>query len=344
MSAQIVVLALHTCFMACLAQSVLITGGLGFIGGHLASQLLQEGHTVMLYDLRLHGSQSWHEALRSHPRCCWIQADLAKPDHYPQLVESLNGIDTVFHFAANANSRQSLCDRDIDLHSGIEATWNLLYAMAEQQVGHIVFASSQLVYGEPPGRVLHESQGPLLPISLYGAAKLAAEGIISAHSHLHGIRSTLLRFGNIIGPRMSYGIVLDFVRKLMQNPDELEILGDGRQQRNYLHVDDAVRGILTAWQHRGNSRCQVFNVGNDDCISAAEVAALVAAEVVDSSPRYCFTGGKRGWRGDVPDLRCDLSAIKALGWQPSCPSAIAVSRAARATYDLYRSHDVLLQS
>lgn len=329
--------------MVCLAPSVLVTGGLGFIGGHLATRLLQQGHRVIVYDLCIHGPQPWHKHLRSHPHCCWVQADLANLDHYDQLVQSLDGIDTVFHFAANANSRQSLCDRDIDFNQGIRATWNLLNAMTEQRVSQIVFASSQLVYGEPSSEVLHEAQGPLLPISLYGAAKLAAEGIISAHSHLHNIRSTILRFGNIIGPRMSYGIVLDFVRKLMHNPSELEILGDGQQQRNYLHVDDCISAILTAWSYTASHFCEVYNVGNDDCISAQEVA-IAAAEVVGASPRYRFTGGRRGWRGDVPDLRCDVSKIKALGWQSSHSSAMAVAVAARQTYSRALPHELPLQA
>ncbi|MEM9450941.1 MAG: NAD-dependent epimerase/dehydratase family protein [Cyanobacteria bacterium P01_E01_bin.6] len=316
------------------SKPVLITGGLGFIGGHLASRLLQQGHQVTLFDRRIHGEQPWHDKLLNHPNCQCVVSDLADIDC---LSHALVDKAIVFHLAANANSRQSLCDRNIDLHHGIQATWNLLNAMTEQGVKQIVYASSQLVYGEPIIPTLTESMGPLLPLSLYGASKLAGEGIISAHSHLHNIHSTILRFGNIVGPHMSYGIVLDFVTKLQQNPLTLEILGDGKQQRNYLHVDDCVKAILTASARDTEPLCDVFNVGNHDCISALDVADIVVSELSalsalnSKSAQYQFTGGKRGWQGDVPNLRCDLSKIHALGWTAQRNSSEAVADAARQT-------------
>lgn len=328
-------------------QPVLITGGLGFIGGHLASRLLQQGHQVTLFDHRIHGEQPWHAELLNHPNCQCVVADLANVEC---LSQALIGKAIVFHFAANANSRQSLCDRNIDLHHGIQATWELLNAMAEQGVKQIVYASSQLVYGEPNTSVLTESMGPLLPLSLYGASKLAGEGIISAHSHLHNMHATILRFGNIVGPRMSYGIVLDFVTKLQQNPLMLEILGDGKQQRNYLHIDDCVQAILTASARDPEPLCDVFNVGNHDCISALDVANIVVTELrvatgMDTtSMQYQFTGGKRGWQGDVPNLRCDLNKIQALGWTAQRNSSEAVADAARQTCISYAKHPVNLAS
>jgi len=215
-------------------QKVVVTGGLGFIGGHLALQLLSQGCQVTIYDRCIHGEQPWHNRLWNHPHCHIVIADLRKDTK--KLKTALAGQDIVYHLAANANSRKSLRERDIDLHQGIEATWNLLQTMAELEIPQIVYASSQLVYGEPNVPLLTESIGPLLPLSLYGSSKLSGEGIISAHSHLHGIRATILRFGNIVGSRMNYGIICDFVSKLRHNPQTLEILGDGQQQRNYLHV------------------------------------------------------------------------------------------------------------
>jgi len=172
--------------------------------------------------------------------------------------------------------------------------------------------------------------GPLLPLSLYGSSKLSGEGIVSAHSHLHGIRATILRFGNIVGPRMSYGIIGDFASKLKQNSQAIEILGDGQQQRNYLYVDDCLSAITTAVSCNARKLCEVYNVGNSECISAQTVADIVSRRLLGhSNVQYQFTGGKRGWKGDVPNLRCDTSKLLSLGWKPQRNSVEAVAETAR---------------
>ena len=310
-------------------QKAIVTGGLGFIGGHLALQLLDRGCQVTVYDRRIHGEKPWHNKLWNHPRCRVIVADLCKDNG--ELKTALAGQDIVYHLAANANSRRSLREPDIDLHQGIEATWKLLQTMAELKIPQIVYASSQLVYGEPTVPLLTESIGPLLPLSLYGSSKLSGEGIVSAHSHLHGIHATILRFGNIIGSRMSYGIVCDFVSKLRHNPQTLEILGDGQQQRNYLHVEDCIWAMAIATSQNSRKLCEVYNVGNDNYISAQTVANIVSSVLLGhSNVDYQFTGGKRGWKGDVPNLRCDISKMRSLGWKPQRNSAEAVAAATRS--------------
>lgn len=315
-----------------ISQKVVVTGGLGFIGGHLSSQLLNQGCQVTIYDHRIHGEQPWHNKLGYHPHCRIVIADLRNTK---QLKTALTGQDIVYHLAANANSRKSLRERDIDLHQGIEATWNLLQTMAELKIPQIVYASSQLVYGEPNVPLLTESIGPLLPLSLYGSSKLSGEGIISAHSQLHGMRATILRFGNIVGSRMSYGIVRDFVRKLRHNPQTLEILGDGQQQRNYLYVEDCISAMAIAASRKSKNLCEVYNVGNDNYISAQTVADIVSSVLLGHSKvDYQFTGGKRGWKGDVPNLRCDISKMLALGWKPQRDSAEAVAAATRSVLSL----------
>ena len=313
-------------------QKVVVTGGLGFIGGHLALHLLGRGCQVTVYDHRIHGEKPWHDKLWSHPYCRVIVADLCKDNK--KLKTALLGQDIVYHLAANANSRESLKEHDIDLHQGIEATWNLLQAMAELEIPQIVYASSQLVYGEPNVPLLTESIGPLLPLSLYGSSKLSGEGIVSAHSHLHGLRATILRFGNIVGSRMSYGIVRDFVSKLRHNPQTLEILGDGQQQRNYLHVEDCISAMATAASLNSKNLCEVYNVGNDDYISAETVADIVSSVLLGhSNIEYRFMSGKRGWKGDVPNLRCNISKMRSLGWKPQRNSAEAVTAATRSILD-----------
>ena len=310
------------------SSKILVTGGLGFIGGNLATRLLADGHQVTIYDIGTHGEQPWHQKLLSHPNCHCVIADLRDKK---KLQQSLVGHKTVYHLAANADSRLSAIDHNVDLHNGVEATWTLLSAMAEAGVKQIVYATSQLVYGEPELPIYSESFGPLLPLSLYGAAKLAGEGIISAFSHSHDIHATLVRFSNIAGPNMSYGIVKDFVRKLQENPDELEILGDGKQKRNYLHVDDCIKAMLTVTARQQGKLCDVYNVGNTDYISAKTVADIITPIVVGDAPKttYRFTGGKRGWHGDVQSLRCDVSKLHALGWKPSYDSTAAVAKAAK---------------
>ncbi|MEO0924829.1 MAG: NAD-dependent epimerase/dehydratase family protein [Cyanobacteria bacterium J06643_13] len=317
-----------------ISQKVVVTGGLGFIGGHLAIQLLNQGCQVTVYDRCIHGEQAWHSKLGHHPRCRIIVGDLLNEK---ELKAALAEQDIVYHLAANANSRESLKERDIDLHQGIEATWKLLQMMAELKIRQIVYASSQLVYGEPNVPLLTESLGPLLPLSLYGSSKLSGEGIISAHSHLHGIRATILRFGNIVGSRMSYGIICDFANKLRHDPQTLEILGDGRQQRNYLHVKDCIAAMAIAATRNSNNLCEVFNVGNDDYISAQTVANIVSSVLLGHGKvNYRFTGGKRGWKGDVPNLCCDLSKIRSLGWKTQQDSVEAVTAATRSILSLAR--------
>ncbi|MEL6579786.1 MAG: NAD-dependent epimerase/dehydratase family protein [Cyanobacteria bacterium J06621_12] len=318
-----------------ISQKVFITGGLGFIGGHLARQLLNQGCQVTIYDRCIHGEQAWHNKLQNHPNCYVIIADLRNDNN--KLKTALAGQNVVYHLAANANSRKSLREPDIDLHQGIEATWILLQTMVELKIPQIVYASSQLVYGEPNIPLLTESIGPLLPLSLYGSSKLSGEGIISAQSHLHGMQATILRFGNIVGSRMSYGIVCDFARKLRHDPQTLEILGDGQQQRNYLHIEDCISAMAIAASRNSKNLCEVYNVGNDNYISAQTVAKIVSSVLLGHSQiDYQFTGGKRGWKGDVPNLRCDLSKIGSLGWKPQRDSAEAVTAATRSMLSLAR--------
>jgi len=314
---------------------VFVTGGLGFIGGNLALHLLDKGYEVTVYDVRTHGEQPWHHKLFSHPRCQCVIADLRDRE---TLKQSLAGHEMVFHLAANANSRLSAVHHYVDMQNGVEATWTLLHAMAEQGIKKIVYATSQLVYGEPEVPLYKETFGPLLPMSLYGASKLAGEGIISSHSNLYGIHATLVRFSNIAGPNMSYGIVRDFVRKLQENPEELEILGNGLQERNYLHVEDCISAMLTVAKRTTGKLCDVYNVGNTDYITAKEVADIIAPIVAGAGKKttYTYTGGKHGWKGDVQSLRCDISKLCALGWKPSGDSTYAVARAAAQTLQLSR--------
>ena len=298
-----------------------VTGGAGFIGSHLTERLLAAGNTVTVYDNLSAGRREWLQPLLDGQRLSFVEGDLRDAD---ALAGAMAGHDIVFHLGANTDIPRGNQDTHLDLENGIIATHNVLEAMRQQGVRRLVFASSSTVAGEPALRPTPETTGPALPISLYGAGKLACEGLISAYCHLFGIQAWVFRFANVIGARMSHGVLHDFVAKLRRNPAELEVLGDGRQEKNYLVVEDCIEGILHAVRHSDGKPCDVFNLGCDSTITASEIARVTIEQMglQDVSVRY--TGGSRGWPGDVPIVISDVSKMKALGWQTRYSSAEAV--------------------
>ncbi|MEM2205076.1 MAG: GDP-mannose 4,6-dehydratase, partial [Candidatus Hadarchaeales archaeon] len=214
-----------------------------------------------------------------------------------------------------------------DLKQNVLATFNLLEAMRACGVKRIAFSSSSTVYGEARTLPTPEDYGPLLPISLYGASKLAAEGLISAYCHTFGFRAWIFRFANIVGPRQTHGVILDFIQKLRKNPEELEILGDGNQNKSYLWVEDCVEAMLLAVE-RSTENPAIFNLGNTDRTTVRRVAEIVCEEM-GLQPRFRFTGGRRGWVGDVPEMLLDIAKICSLGWRPRYSSEEAVRRTVR---------------
>ena len=303
-----------------------VTGGAGFIGSHLCERLLAGGNTVTAYDNLSLGSRRWVEHLLDEPRFRLIEADLREAEALEQAVA---GHDVVFHLGANTDIPRGNQDTRIDLENDIIATYNLLEAMRKHGVQQLVFASSSTVFGEPAVRPTPEDVGPLLPISLYGAGKLACEGLISAYCHLFGIRAWMFRFGNVVGPRMGHGILHDFVDKLRRDPNELEVLGDGNQEKNYFLVEDCIDGILFAMAHADGKDCDVYNLGCESTVKASEIARLVVEEMGLEGVRIRYTGGKRGWPGDVPVVIYDVSKMKRLGWQAGHTSGEAVRIALR---------------
>ena len=234
--------------------------------------------------------------------------------------------EVVFHLAANSDIEKGRRESDRDLRLGTLATFNTLDAMRECGVRQLVFSSSSVVYGEPAEIPTPEDYGPLLPISLYGASKLACEGLISAFAHNYGIQSWIFRFANICGRHGTHGAIVDFIRKLRADPKRLEVLGDGRQAKPNLHVSECVDGMVYGWK-QAREHVNFFNLGCRGATSTDEIAAYVIAALGLSDVQIVHTGGSRGWPGDVAQVRLDCSKMEELGWRAGLSSNQAVERA-----------------
>ena len=299
-----------------------VTGGAGFIGSHLVDRLMQQGD-VTVYDNLSLGKKEFIDHHLSKKNFKFIKADLL---NIKKLQESMKGHDAVFHMAANSDISFGTTQTDVDLKQGTLATYNVLDSMRLCSIEKIIFSSTSAVYGEADIFPTPESYGAKLPISLYGASKLAAEGMISAYCHLYGMQAWIFRFANIIGERSTHGVMHDFVRKLRKNPKRLEILGDGNQRKPYLYVKDCADGMVYGFKH-AKDEVNVFNLGCDGNTSANEIAKMIIEEMKLENVKIEYTGGKRGWKGDVPLVNYDTSKMKKLGWKPSLTSDKAVRKA-----------------
>jgi UDP-glucose 4-epimerase len=303
---------------------ILVTGGAGFIGSHLVDRLVSEGYRVRVVDNLSSGRV---ENLRRHIDSNTVELvidDLKDP--YTAL-RSVENADVVFHFAANPEVRVSSIDPGMHFNENIVATFNLLEAMRKKNVKEIVFASSSSVYGEPDFIPVGED-APVRPVSVYGASKASCENLIHAYTKLYGLRAVVLRYANIVGPRMRHGVVRDFIVKLRGNPVELEVLGDGSQVRSYMHVLDAVEATITAW-NRGGGGYQVYNVASEDWITGDEVADIVVETMGLKEVRKIHKPVLHGvgWPGDVKRIALKIDRLKSIGFKPRMSSREAVRAA-----------------
>ncbi len=310
-------------------MNILVTGGAGFIGSHVCDRLVARGHSVIAADNLVLGRRANLSQLERLSAFELIEMDVADAGLLNALFEE-KGFDCVFHMAANSDIARSHADPDIDFSNTLRTTYSVLEAMRRNGVKQIVFASTSAIYGEAPGRI-REDHGPLMPISHYGAAKLASEAFISSYGENYGVRSWMPRFPNVVGDRSTHGAIYDFALKLKRTPDRLEVLGDGRQVKPYLHVDDLVDAILIAWD-RMDGRTNFFNVGGFTRCTVTRIAEIVIEES-GCDARIDYTGGDRGWIGDVPSIEYDTSKIRALGWTPKLDSESAVRAAARWMFE-----------
>ena len=293
---------------------ILITGGAGFIGSYLTDKLVEKNEVTVIDNL----SSGRKENL--NPRAIFIQGDLKDKNF---VMDRVKDYDWVYHIAANPNVRLGEKDHEIHIQENILVTHNILEAMRKNGLARLVFTSTSAVYGEASVIPTPENYGPLIPISLYGASKLAAEALIYSYSEF-SVQSWVFRLANIIGGRSDHGVIPDFVKKLGKNPDELEVLGDGTQTKSYLYVEDCVDAIIYVAEN-SKDKINIFNIGSPDTINVKEIAEI-AIEKKSPCASIRYTGGKRGWKGDVPKFLLDITKLHELGWSPKYNSRNSVSK------------------
>ena len=312
-------------------MSILVTGSAGFIGCNLTATLLARGARVVGVDNFSRGTKANLANIGRDPHFSFKEVDMANLDAYRLAFQSLHEEDPiteVWHMAANSDIPAGSADINIDLRDTFMTTFNTLLIMKEFKIPVIAFASSSAIYGDLGERILTEDIGPLLPISNYGAMKLASEAIISAASESFLSRAYLFRFPNVIGVPATHGVMLDFVRKLMLNPDNLSVLGDGTQQMSYLQVKELIEAMLFI-RDKATEKLAVFNIGpGDDGVTVRFIAEEIVRE---SSPSATITfgNGNKGWVGDVPRFAYSVDKLKALGFKSQLSSVEAVRLALR---------------
>ena len=308
-------------------RSILVTGGAGFIGSHLVERLLLDNEVTVL-DNFSSGRIEFLEPYRDIPDFHLLTGDLMNPKI---LDNAVSGKVFISHLAANPDVKLGAEDTHVHLEQNVLATYNLLESMRKNDVRQMAFTSTSTVYGEAAQVPTPEDYGPLLPISLYGASKLSCEALISSYCHTFQMQSWIYRFANIVGERGTHGVLVDFIRKLRENPGKLEILGSGKQRKSYLEVKDCVRAMIHAVEH-STGEVNVFNIGSEDSVDVTEIADIVVGQMGLDGVEYDYTGGidGRGWRGDVKLMLLSIEKIKRLGWSPELGSARALEVAVKA--------------
>jgi UDP-glucose 4-epimerase len=301
-------------------KRVLVTGGAGFVGSHLSDRLVADNEVIVVDDLS-NGTEAWVP-----DEADLIVGDLTDPAVAEAAITE--DVDVVFHFAADKAVDRGEMDQ---FRENNRMTENVVERMDEVGVEHIAFTSSSTVYGEAP-RPTPEDYAPLEPISIYGAAKLSEESLLSVYAHSHDLTAWVFRFANIVGPRLQLGAVVpDFIEKLAEDPETLTILGDGRQEKSYLHIDECVEAMCHVIEN-ANDAFNVYNLGTRTTTSVTTIADVVSEEM-GLDPEYEYTGGDRGWTGDVPRMRLSIEKLAALGWEPTDSSDDAIRRATRELLD-----------
>ena len=309
-------------------MNILVAGGAGFIGSHLCDALLSKNNTVIVADKLIMGSKNI-EHLSQNTNFKFYEMELANQDNVDKLFKD-NKFDIVYHMAANSDIQKSANDTSIDFNDTLLTTRVLLESMRKNNVKNIFFASTSAVYGEMPDIVLNEETGGLKPVSYYGGAKLASEALISSYVSMCDMNAVIFRFPNVIGPRLTHGVVYDFVKKLRNNPKELEILGNGTQCKPYIYVTDLVNAIVKLTE-QFEPGVDVFNISVlSEGTSVTHIAEIVVDVLGLSDVEFKYTGGDRGWKGDVPRFKYDISKVLATGWKPEYTSDEAVRKAAQS--------------
>ncbi len=293
---------------------VLVVGGAGFIGSHFVRRLLARDDVtgVRVFD-NFSSGREWHlAALRGDPRLDVVRGDVVD---LPDLLAAARGMSTVIHLASNPDIAAAVTSPAIDFDQGTRLTHHVAEAVRQAEVPLVLYASGSGVYGDLGELEAHEDHGPMVPTSTYGASKLAGEALLASYAFMFGPVVRAFRFGNVVGPNQTHGVGYDFVRRLLREPSHLDILGDGRQSKSYVHVDDVISAVLLAGE-RADTPFDAYNVATGDYVTVTEIAEL-AVEVLGlsaDSVQFRYSGGDRGWKGDVPIVRIGTDKIRALGW------------------------------
>lgn len=306
--------------------SACLVGGAGFIGSHFTDALLDSPETgrVTLFD-NFSSGRAWH--FEKHDGDTRLRVVRGNAVDVAALTEAVRGHDVVIHLASNPDIARAVAEPEIDFYQGTLLTNNVVEAMRRAGVPRLLYASGSGVYGERGATMLAEDSVPLKPVSTYGASKLAGEALIASYCAMFGLTACAFRFANVVGARQTHGVGFDFLRRLRADSSRLRILGDGRQSKSYVHVSDVVAAVLFAGA-RVDSGFHVWNVATDDAITVTEIAEIAAERLgIGLRPQWEYTGGDRGWKGDVPVVRLDTARLRGLGWEPqmSCREAVCTS-------------------
>jgi UDP-glucose 4-epimerase len=308
-----------------------IVGGAGFIGSHFVDELLADpdAERVTVYD-NFSSGREWHLAEHSDDdRLTVVRGDANDPG---ALTEAMAGHDLVIHLASNPDIAVAMANPAIDFDDGTLISHHVVEAMRRGGVPTIAYASGSGVYGDLGELEASEDHGPLVPVSTYGASKLAGEGLISAYAHMFDNRGLVFRFGNVVGRRQTHGVGFDFIRRLRQDPSRLEVMGDGAQSKSYILVSDVVAAVLRAVDEGGPGPFRAYNVATGDYITVREIVSL-ALDVLGLDPgdvEISYGPTNRGWKGDVPVVRLNTDRIRGLGWSPTAGSADALRKSMKA--------------
>jgi len=303
----------------------LVTGGAGFIGSHLVDRLVSRGDKVVVVDNLSSGVLEFIQGHIDSGAVVFHNVDLKDLESIKPIF---NDIEMVYHLAANPDIRLGTRITDTDLKEGTIATYNVLESMRLANVEKIAFASSSVVYGENAPMPTPENHGPCLPISLYGASKQAGEGLIGSWVGTFNLQAWIFRFANIIGERGTHGVIFDFIHKLKADPSRLEVLGNGLQEKSYMEVGDCVDGILHVIDNTSD-RINLYNLGSNDTCSVRNIAAIVVKETGCDGASIEYTGGDRGWAGDIPKAMLSINRLKDLGFKVNYDSEEAVAYTTR---------------
>ncbi len=311
----------------------LVTGGAGFIGSNMTDRLLSLGAEVTVYDNFVTGHREYLEQALKNPGFTLVEGDIEDEE---KLRSAMKGVDFVFHFAANADVRMGLEHPSKDLQQNTYNTFRVLEAMRANDVKRIGFSSTGSVYGE--AEVIPTPEDAPFPVqtSLYGASKLAGEGLIAAYCEGYDFQGYIFRFVSILGERYPHGHVIDFCRKLKENPDELYILGDGHQKKSYLYVGDCLNAILTVIE-KAKDKINIFNLGTDEYCEVNDSVGWITKRL-GVTPALSYAGGNKGWIGDNPFIYLDTKKIRSLGWKPE----LTIEQAVVRTVDYIMENEWLL--